>query len=380
MVGLKSPLYSLNYSIEKGDEPYGNKLQEIKQRIESSNLLVGFNIKFDLNWIRRYVPDIRFPRIWDCQLGAFLLSNQTSPYPSLDSVCSSLDLGSKRTDLVAEYWSNGIDTDRIPDEILSEYLTQDLALTEQVYLKQRELLSNNTLFKLQCQDLLVLSDMENNGLRYDRSKSKTTAEELNAEITDIDKQLNTIAAMDCINWNSTDHVSAILFGGSINVPAIIPTQRVLKSGEIKHGTKRGFEQIKVAGLLEPDKKTETLPTKEWSEYKLQVENAKRKESGQTTYERVYSVSKESLRSCKAKGKAKIIIDLLLRRSEVEKLLSTYFRGIPETMEECGQTDFIHGQFNQCVARTGRLSSSNPNLQNIAKEVKKIFITRYESRP
>src|SRR3990167_6648416 len=37
---------------------------------------------------------------------------------------------------------------------------------------------------------------------------------------------------------------------------------------------------------------------------------------------------------------------------------------------------LHGQLNQCVAITGRLSASQPNQQNVEKDVKEIFITRY----
>ena len=37
---------------------------------------------------------------------------------------------------------------------------------------------------------------------------------------------------------------------------------------------------------------------------------------------------------------------------------------------------IYGQLNQCVARTGRLSSSKPNLQNFDGEIKGLFTTRY----
>ncbi len=56
-----------------------------------------------------------------------------------------------------------------------------------------------------------------------------------------------------------------------------------------------------------------------------------------------------------------IIDLLLQYREVEKLRSTYGTGL---LAEVGPDGRIHATFNQTVARTGRLSSDQPNLHNI----------------
>lgn len=84
-----------------------------------------------------------------------------------------------------------------------------------------------------------------------------------------------------------------------------------------------------------------------------------------------------LKGLKAKGKAKQIIDASLRLSELSKLRGTYYEGIPNKFEEYGWEDnLVHGQLNQCVAVTGRLSSSNPNLQNNPSESKECFVSRY----
>ncbi len=56
-----------------------------------------------------------------------------------------------------------------------------------------------------------------------------------------------------------------------------------------------------------------------------------------------------------------IIDQLLRYREVEKLRSTYGQPLVDAVDDDGR---IHATFNQTVARTGRLSSENPNLHNI----------------
>jgi len=56
-----------------------------------------------------------------------------------------------------------------------------------------------------------------------------------------------------------------------------------------------------------------------------------------------------------------IVELLEVYRELTKLQNTYIEVLPELVEEDGR---IHGEFNQVVAATGRLSSQNPNLQNI----------------
>ena len=76
---------------------YWDDYTGLQDRIDSASLLVGFNIKFDLHWLRRVgiCIDLLRHRIWDCQLAEFILTGQRNPYPSLDAVASKYDLGSK---------------------------------------------------------------------------------------------------------------------------------------------------------------------------------------------------------------------------------------------------------------------------------------------
>lgn len=103
--------------------------------------------------------------------------------------------------------------------------------------------------------------------------------------------------------------------------------------------------------------------------KLQiVETARKTKTGQN------STSEEVLVSLKGKHP---IINLILKHRGLKKLLSTYVDALPEIINK--KTGRIHTSYNQTVAATGRLSSSNPNLQNIpirdedGKEIRKAFI-------
>ncbi|MDR9417329.1 MAG: DNA polymerase, partial [Gracilimonas sp.] len=69
--------------------------------------------------------------------------------------------------------------------------------------------------------------------------------------------------------------------------------------------------------------------------------------------------------------------LILEYRQLAKLKSTYVDAIPELVNE--ETGRVHTEFNQSVAATGRLASSNPNLQNIpirterGREMRKAFV-------
>lgn len=79
---------------------------------------------------------------------------------------------------------------------------------------------------------------------------------------------------------------------------------------------------------------------------------------------------------KLKGKHEII-DHILKYREYEKLRNTYVDALPELIRK--DTGRIHTSFNQTITATGRLSSTNPNLQNIpirteiGREIRKAFI-------
>ena len=74
-----------------------------------------------------------------------------------------------------------------------------------------------------------------------------------------------------------------------------------------------------------------------------------------------------------------VIDIILNFRQVSKLKSTYADALPNLINH--KTGRVHTEFNQTVASTGRLSSVNPNLQNIpirtemGKEIRKAFVPR-----
>ena len=99
-----------------------------------------------------------------------------------------------------------------------------------------------------------------------------------------------------------------------------------------------------------------------------VEKAKKTKTGQ------YVTNEEVLQSLKGKHK---IVEAILEHRGLKKLLGTYIDALPKLIN--ARTGHIHTSFNQATTATGRLSSSDPNLQNIpvrgeeGKEIRKAFI-------
>jgi len=90
----------------------------------------------------------------------------------------------------------------------------------------------------------------------------------------------------------------------------------------------------------------------------------------------YSTSEETLKELASKND---IVKLVLEHRSISKLLNTYIDSLPKQLDK--STNRIHTEYVQTTASTGRLSSVNPNLQNIpirtsrGKEIRKAFIAK-----
>ena len=106
--------------------------------------------------------------------------------------------------------------------------------------------------------------------------------------------------------------------------------------------------------------------------KLGLKSGKKTKSG-------YSTSAEVLESIADQHE---IIPIILKYRQIQKLYSTYLKGFAPLVDK--KTGLIHTCFNQTLTTTGRLSSKEPNLQNIpvrddeGRELRKLFISSFEN--
>ena len=362
LVGLKFPKESWLLDIEYSLSPHDTELKFTQGVVDMSNLIIGFNLKFDLHWIRRYGIDISDKRVWDCQVVHFILTGQKESYPSLNSVAIHYGIETKIDEVYDLYWSQGIDTPEVPLELLKDYLQKDLDITYQVYLKQVEELEARpelkNLVSLHNQDLTVLEEMEFNGITFDETECTKLGEELNEKIKTLDVELNNYHGRDDLNLRSNDHLSAFLYGGTLNL------QRRVSRGTFKTGSRKGEEKMG------------------WESYEVTLPRMVKPIKGsQLKKEGFYSTDEGTLKSLKSSIIGTKIINLMLQKATDEKRLGTYYVGLVKLNKELGwKPNLIHGTLNQCVARTGRLSSSKPNLQNFDGNIKQLFYSRYTYAP
>lgn len=354
------------YKIEYDEDPYKQQLDNFQKEIDACDILVGFNLKYDLHWIKRYGILWGSRRVWDTQLFYFIQSNQTKRFPSLNDVAVHYGFPTKLDVVATEYWDKGLDTDQVPWDILEEYALYDAELTYNIFQKQYEEFkqlpkNRRNLILLQMKDLLVLQEMEYNGSKYNTALSIAMGNDLERKIGDIDAKLAGYAPKNIdISFNSDHQIGVFLFGGSLYAADLQEYTFTYKDGRTATKTRKVVREVKFPQIFKPRTKTK---------------------GG------AWATDIDTLRTIgyNAVGFKKNIIDMLLTRTKLEKQASTYCFGTPKLLgvgkpkkdSDMGwQDDILHGNLNQTAVVTGRLSSNKPNLQNQDGKMKICFVSRF----
>jgi DNA polymerase I-like protein with 3'-5' exonuclease and polymerase domains len=343
------------YRTDNGVAGTTKNVEEVQRLANSADLIVGFNLAYDLQWLWKLGVSTEGKKFFCCQVAEFLINDQTTPYPSLDDAAQKY-LNRQKLDVVkTEYWEKGIDTPDIPPEILAEYALVDVELTAGVYLKQLELITakRKNLFSIAMQDMAVLAEMRFNGMKYSPEFANQKQQELLEQVEAIKRELNLLHNVPTFNWASNDHLSALLYGGVIEEEVKVPVG-FFKSGAKVGQAKFGRQIIK-----------HNLPRI----YKPIRGTAMKKEG-------VWSTDEATLQKL---DDGTTLISGILKIRELSKLYGTYFLGIPKKAAESNwNAGMVYGQFNMCVAVTGRLSSTGPNLQNMPDAALRMFTSRFPS--
>jgi len=365
-VGLAHPMHPKNYVVLAGIFGGGvdphvfsdmlSFLDEMKYYAPVT-IFCGHNISFDLLYLYKERSDFKTKlqkhRIWDTQLAEYILSGQRTKFSSLDELSIKYGLPIK-DDRIKAYFQAGIGSDMIPAGELEPYLRQDVVNTEEIAQRQyMQAVRENqlTLIESQMEALHATTEMMYNGLRIDQERLDDYTVEVVNEYADVRVNLEALIKDRVEDVNSPKQWSQFFFGGTkkIKVKEVVG---LYKNGKTK--TKLMEKTVKVPSAIvyvpDPEKVSE--------------------KTGHVSVDD--SVLNDMLKHT-VDTKIIGVINALLKYRELSKQLSTYVQGLSKHIID----GYIHGKLNHTTTVTGRLSSTNPNLQNISNNpIKQIFVSRF----
>jgi DNA polymerase-1 len=296
-------------------------IDEFRPFFDAGHILkIGQNIKYDLTILKHYGVRMR-GRLFDTMLAHYLL--EPDMRHSMDVLAETYLHYTPISilELIGPKGKNQKTMADIPPAEVSDYACEDADVTLQLKHVFEPLLKEVGLLDLlnEVENPLVpvLADIEYEGVKIDSAAMGEYSAELQGYVQDIEKQIFAEAGQE-FNIGSPKQLGEVLFG-----------KLGLGGGKIK--------------------KTKT---------------------GQ------YATGEEILSQLAADAP---IAGLILEHRQLTKLRSTYVEALPQLV--CQLDGRVHTSFNQAVTATGRLSSTNPNLQNIpirtekGREIRKAFVPR-----
>ena len=278
---------------------------------------IGQNIKFDLMVLRRLGITIR-GRMYDTMILHYLLDPESRH--NMNALAEKyLNYKPIEIESLIGKGAKQLTMDLVNVERVKEYAAEDadvtLQLKQVLYPMVEQIGLQHLYFEIEEPMIAVLADIEMAGVRIDSEALAVYAVELNRKLAELEAAIRTEAGEPNLNINSARQLGEVLFG-----------------------------KMRIA---EKPKMTKT---------------------------KQFCTDEDYLQSFARKHR---IVDLILEYRGVKKLLSTYVEALPQLVNRT--TGRIHTSFNQAVTATGRLSSTNPNLQNIpvrddmGRRIRKAFI-------
>ena len=425
-VGLDSKCgeeyYFTNHS-ERIDRGCAVKIQDT---LNKTTLLVGHNIKFDLMWLLE--SGFKYNgRVYDTMLGEYILNRGVRKSLTLEMCCRRRKIGSKDSS-VKEYMDRGVSFENIPKDIVEEYGRIDVKITRSLFDSQMADLrseKNKGLLmtvKMMNEFLVVLSDMERNGINVDLNELDRVEKEFRAEFAYLKQKIDKIVYRQMgdtkINLSSPEQLAWLIYsmkpkdkkqwakifnvgidkstGKSKRRPNYSRQQfRNLVADNTEVIYRTVAEQCIAChgkGVIKRIKK-DGSPFKNYTKCsdcdgEGYIYTPMAKVAGFRQRPRsVYDIAESGFRTdritlskiaSEAEGEFKEFIDAIVRHNAVDTYLNTFVEGLKNFTNEKG---FLHPKFMQAITATGRLSSRDPNFQNQPRgrtfPIRKVVTSRFE---
>jgi len=342
-------------------------LEGIKAALENDELTkVGHNVKYDLIVMARHGIEVRGP-VFDTMVAHYLISPEASH--KLDDV-SSFYLNYRPqpiTDLIGT-GKNALSMRDVPVEDVGPYACEDADVALRLVPVLREKLASmddggrllQIAEEIEFPLVPVLAHIEMQGVKISEKVLADISDQLVTQLATLEVQIYEMAGRE-FTIGSTVQLGDVLF----NPP---PTDEEGAAAQQWAQDVRDNEAGEVAGDPDAKPKTKKQLKEEAPTYGIGLDTLGKTKTGRPkTDEGVLSELAQSHE----------LPAHVLDWRKISKLKSTYVDRLPELIHP--ETGRVHTDFNQTVTATGRLSSSNPNLQNIpirtdlGKEIRRAFV-------
>ena len=331
---LHAELVGISFSYEKGKGfyvPFSENQEDAKILLEKFRPFfeneaiekIGQNLKYDLKILSNYAVAVK-GKLFDTMIAHYLINPDMRHNMDILSETYLKYAPKSIADLIGKKGKNQMSMRDVALEEIKEYAVEDADITlqlQEIFTQELDKTATKKLFdEIEIPLVSVLAAMEIEGIRLDVPFLKSLSQELDTDIKALEATIYEIAG-EKFNLASPKQLGDIL-----------------------------FDKLKLGGAKQ--KKTKT---------------------GQ------YATGEEIL-SYLAKDNA--IVSAILDWRSLIKLQNTYVEALPLQVDAV--TKRIHTDYMQTVAATGRLSSTNPNLQNIpirterGQQIRKAFIARDEN--
>jgi hypothetical protein len=214
-VGINDEYYFTNHS-ERVDEGCHAKIQKI---LDETKLLIGHNIKFDLSWLLE-AGFTYTGNVYDTMIAEYVLNRGVRKSLTLLMCCQRRKLDAK-DDAVKEYMDRGVSFENIPAEIVEQYGRVDVSITRQLFDSQMVDLRSDKdkgllkTIKVMNEFLIVLTDMERNGINVNLDDLKEVEKEYRAEFAYLKQKIDKIVYEKMgdtkINLGSPEQLSWLIY-------------------------------------------------------------------------------------------------------------------------------------------------------------------------
>ncbi|KLT71678.1 DNA polymerase I [Flavobacterium sp. ABG] len=331
---LHAELVGISFSYEKGKGlyvPFPENQEEAKALItkfipffENESIeKIGQNLKYDLKILSNYGVTVK-GKLFDTMIAHYLINPDMRH--NMDILAETYLKYSPKPieDLIGKKGKNQISMRDVALEDIKEYAAEDADVTlqlKEIFTTELDKTETKKLFdEIEIPLVSVLAAMETEGIRLDVEFLKAMSKEMDVEIKTLEQNIYETAG-EKFNLASPKQLGDIL-----------------------------FDKMKIGGAKQKKTKTGQYATGEEVLTYLANDNP--------------------------------IVKEILDWRQMVKLQSTYILALPEQVDK--KTQRVHTDYMQTVAATGRLSSNNPNLQNIpirterGRQIRKAFVARDEN--